>query len=303
MKKKSIEKQNRPFFLLDKLVSPFFPQEPLLQERAKTKDPIVYYEELRRYWTRRHIYSTNVRRMVSIYFILCWSASLLLALFWPLITGSGRNNDLLSICVVLFTYGCIFLFVYYLHSPKNYKKEIERIDYEIDFLEAQNLASEESRAQRIFKYHQSELKGYYDQALISCRSIFKVGLLSIFLGFVIIGITFVLLCFIAGKKIEGGAFPYLTAALGSIGTILSNYIGLIYVKMYSNILSSFSTLQYRLVTTHHLHLANCIIAKIKNPNKKDETLAKMALSISSRAHLDHSDKYDGNEEEKKPDGI
>jgi hypothetical protein len=77
---------------------------------------------------------------------------------------------------------------------------------------------------------------------------------------------------------------------GGISTILSNFIGVIYLRMYSETIKSLSTFHSRLVTTHHLHLANCLNSKIDDPKLKDKTCSQMAMEIIKSSHLEEFNK-------------
>lgn len=286
------------------LIDLFITKTPGPQERVKGKKGIEYYEELRKEWLRLLTMKLRSRRYFFLWFLLSIiGAGILLFLYILNIEIGIINHEAILIFFIwCLVYACAFLIMYLSSSVKSYKEEIARIDYEIDFIEAQD-SPEETKAQRIFKYHQSELKRYYDQALTASKSIFRVGIICIFLGFIIIAITFSLLYLFSSKNFPTvKLLQYLTAITGSISTIVTNYIGTIYLKMYSTTLSSFSTFQYRLVTTHHIHLANCLIPKITDQQIKNDTLSKLALNISNITKLDSIDNYSENPEEKKPNG-
>ena len=104
--------------------------------------------------------------------------------------------------------------------------------------------------------------------------IFKTGLGCIFLGFLIIGLTF----YLVG---EGGEKEkIIIAVVGSVGGAATNFIGAIYIKVYAESMAALTGFHNRLVGTHHLHFANFLGAKIKDEKLREKTLAELSITLS-----------------------
>lgn len=159
------------------------------------------------------------------------------------------------------------------------------ISNEIDLrgIEENNL---EARAQKLFQLHSFELKRYYDQALRQGRSIYYVGVGCIVLGFGVIVAAFVL---VAASPKASFDEKILIAALSAVGGVLANFIGVIYLRMFSETVQAVTGFHQRLVVTHHLHFANFLVAKIDDRTLREDALATMAEALSASQHSGASD--------------
>ena len=179
----------------------------------------------------------------------------------------------------LFLYGLIFLLFPIVFSAREIEIEIRDIENELDLL---NISEDsiEQRAEKQFKLHQLELKKYYDQTLRHSSWIFFGGIFCLFLGFVVIGIS--LYFVFSSSAVNGLSEKIILAFLGAIGAILSNFIGIIYIKMYSETIKSLTEFHNRLVLTHHLHFGNFLIGKITDQTLREKTLAEIALNMAKQ---------------------
>ena len=182
-----------------------------------------------------------------------------------------------DVSIFTFFYSIIFLLSFGYYSTREIEMEIRDIENEIDLFGISE-DSIEQRAEKQFKLHQIELKKYYDQTLRHSSFIFSVGLICLFLGFAIIGITLYLV-FSSSATIELSE-KIILASLGAIGAILSNFIGIIYIKMYSETIKSLTEFHNRLVLTHHLHFGNFLIGKINDQTLREKTLAEIASKLA-----------------------
>jgi hypothetical protein len=160
---------------------------------------------------------------------------------------------------------------------KALQAEIRDLKNELDLLSISE-ASIQQRAEKLFKLHQYELEKYYDQTLRQSARIFAVGIISIFAGFAVIGLTF----YLVGFRFEHAAASgkIIVSTLGAAGALLANFVGAIYVKMFSDTLASLTEFHNRLVLTHHLHFGNFLSAKIGDESLRNETLATMASALA-----------------------
>ncbi len=159
-------------------------------------------------------------------------------------------------------------------TPYEFELEIRQTEDELDLVDTP-ASKEEQAAQKLFKLHQLELNKYYDQTLKQSRWIFFAGLFCLFLGFGVIGITLWIVKDANNKNVQ------LAAILGGIAGILSNFIGAVYLKMHSETIKSLTEFHNRLVNTHYLHFGNFLLAKIETDKLREESLARMAVNLST----------------------
>jgi hypothetical protein len=168
------------------------------------------------------------------------------------------------------------------------ESEIQDVDEQIEL----NRCTEENheiRAERRFNHHQIELKRYYDQTLNQSSKIFYVGVFSIISGILLIFIFTYWVTLVDNDQIIIGF-------LGAIGSILSNYIAVIYGRMYKDTIESLNQFHNRLVTTHHLHYGALLSSQIKDKNLIDQTLSQMAINTSTLEPL-HGSKDESSEDD------
>jgi hypothetical protein len=183
---------------------------------------------------------------------------------------------------------------FYLRYPS--KEQLQELLVRIELWEKD--IPEQQRAERLFKLHQIELKKYYDQALNQSRWVFYVGLGCLALGFLIIWGAYRI---VIGHDINGTAQKTVVAVVGAIGSLLSSFIGAIYIRMYTETLKSLTAFHDRLVKTHHMHYGAYLVAKINNMELRNRTFSQMALgTISTLFEIpDLTKKEDG--QDKSPD--
>ena len=179
------------------------------------------------------------------------------------------------LALVIIFYSVILFSKAIQYYPQDIEQKIFEIQNEIDLLSIDDTSLEE-RAEKLFRLHQLELKKYYDQTLNHSRLIFIVGIVSIFAGFLFIGVAFYL---IFRAPLNGFSEKVLVGVLGSIGAVLSNFVAVIFVKMYSETIKSLTEFHNRLVITHYLHFGNFLVAKIKDSKLREETISKLAENI------------------------
>lgn len=150
---------------------------------------------------------------------------------------------------------------------------------ELEYLNIEN-ESDIKKAEKQFKLHQNELQKYYSQNLSHSQKIFYTGIVCIILGFGIIAFTMWIL---STKNINNTLELMIT---GGIGGVLSNFIGVIYLKMYSETLKVLIEFHNKLVYTHNLHFSNYLLAKVENKELKEKILQEAILAIVKKEKLD-----------------
>lgn len=186
--------------------------------------------------------------------------------------GTKVNNVSKYTLIALGIYNIIFPLMTVLFPINNIELRINQLKDEID-LQGIGIDSLEARAEKQFKQHQAELKRYYDQSLRHGAWIFYIGIANLFVGFLIIGITLFL---VSNKSSDGNL---IVGFVGGIAGVLTNFVAVIFLRMYSGTVKSLSDFHNRLVSTNHLLYSNLLVSKIFDNQLRSETWAKLALSI------------------------
>ena len=137
------------------------------------------------------------------------------------------------------------------------------------------LEGEERRAFRLFQLHNLELKRYYDQALGQRRVIFGVGLVCILVG---AGIAIAAIVMIQSQDTSTEQKVF-TSGIAAVGAILTDFVAILYLRMFRDTVSSMNVFHNRLVSTNHLLFANVLAARISDDGERNKTLAEMAASV------------------------
>jgi hypothetical protein len=156
--------------------------------------------------------------------------------------------------------------------------EIEAMESELALIST-GVEATEQRAERLFRSHEIDVRRYYQQTLRHTNLIFITGLVCIGLGFAITGFS---LYSILRTKSDGIAFQekILIASFGIAAGILSNFIAVIYLRMFSETLKSLTEFHQKLVSTNNLYFSNFLMTKILSQELRDRTLADIALRVS-----------------------
>lgn len=189
-----------------------------------------------------------------------------------------------SLCLILLIYGAMMICAVAPMTKarlRSIKEEIQDIEFETDLLRLK-ATPEESRAEKLLRMNQLQLRRYYDLNLSQNSWIFVVGIVCILLGAGIIGVTVYLLTSPGSAAFELEEKVVL-GLLGAVGTILTDYVAAIYLKMHSTASESLNAFHSKLVSTNTLFLANLIASRIDDDDKREDALAKLAVSVLGRA--------------------
>jgi hypothetical protein len=168
------------------------------------------------------------------------------------------------------------------HSPTQDDATLLALESDLEIEEAKNLP-ETDRAEKLLKNHRYELQRYAAQTLQQNRWIFAVGLLCLGAGFTAIVVTFYLIRSSGGANFQE---KVLIAAIGAVGSILANFVGAVYLRMFSEITKAATGVHGKLVAAHNLYFADLLCSRITEPKIRQETYAAMAKSLSGKAHAD-----------------
>jgi hypothetical protein len=182
---------------------------------------------------------------------------------------------------LIYIYSIMFLFYFIIKISKSsdlireFELNLRDLENEIDLANI-DLDSREKRAEKLFKLHQYELDKYYTQNLRQGNQIFKMGLFFFIVGFFIVSGSIYLIAF----KVHDNDSSIIIAGLGAVGTILSNFIAAIYIKMFSETAKTSTQFHNRLVTTHNLMFSNFISSKINDNTLRENTYSKIAGNLA-----------------------
>jgi hypothetical protein len=154
--------------------------------------------------------------------------------------------------------------------------ELVQNDHKFDRLKLP-IQDAERRALKLFQNHSTELRRYYGQALRHGSFIFWIGVACMVAGFGIVGVA---LATVVEVPASDTSEQVVIAALGAVSGLMANFIGAIYIRMYSQTIKSLGDFHTRLVGTHHLHFANFLVAKIEPEEDQSRAFAEMASALA-----------------------
>ncbi|AHZ17241.1 TRADD-N-associated membrane domain-containing protein [Bacillus velezensis] len=219
----------------------------------------------------------KAKKRKAVFFICGMFYAIFGLVFFSVTTRSELN---LMVSLSCFLIGITLSVLAHVMPDQRLTTMIYDIEREIDLLQSDD--SLKNRSETLFKQHDLQLKRYYDLNLRQNSFVFWVGISCIVLGFVFIGITLYL---ISGNILGNPQNKIIVAATGALAGILSNFIAAIYLKMHTNSINSLTEFHNRIVNTHHFYFSNFLISQIKDEQKREETLANLALNISNEDKL------------------
>lgn len=159
---------------------------------------------------------------------------------------------------------------------RSLKDDLQDNRFEEELLRSE-ATPQESRAEELLRMYQYQLKRYYDLNLSQNVWVFGIGIFCIVLGVIVIGITVYL---ITVSPREAWQEKVVLGLVGAIGSLMTNYIAAVYLKMHSATTGSLTTFYSSLVSTHQLFLANLLVSRIGNEDKRSVALANVSLAIA-----------------------
>jgi len=158
-------------------------------------------------------------------------------------------------------------------------QEIYRKEADLDLRNVLGDNDNEQNAYRLFQVNASELKLYYNQALRQRALVFSLGVFCILAGFAVVAVTLFILAFPLHKANPNE--KVVVAIVGSVGAILANFVAVIFLQMFRSIVASMVDFHNRLVLTHNIYFGNLLLARVSNDTLRQETLSKLALTLSN----------------------
>lgn len=155
------------------------------------------------------------------------------------------------------------------------KRELE------DALELRDTEDErERRALKLVQANAFALGRYYDQGLQQRSMVFALGFICVLVGFATIGAAFIV---IGTAHDQATSTTIVVGALGAVGTLLANYVAVIFLRMFSETITATTEFHTRLVGTQHVNLGYLAAAKIASASIRDATLSQMAIELAGNA--------------------
>ena len=194
---------------------------------------------------------------------------------------SGLNGVIIILVVLyMFIFDIVFLINYIRLSnrERGINEEIRHLKNQIDLAKT-GIDSLEQRAEKLFQLHQFELEKYYKQNLSQGNRVFNAGTIFVLLGFLITGISI----YLVSNSVEN---VRIVAILGGIGTILSDFVAAMYLRMFSDTTKASAEFQKRVATTHNLLFGNFIVSKIKKEELRDNALSALASELAKGTLLE-----------------
>jgi hypothetical protein len=198
------------------------------------------------------------------------------AMAWPI--WDRTAHEAISPAMPLFVLYAVLpiaMFPYMRGRRVSLDEDIQELDFEID-LRQFDVSKTESRAEKILRINSFQLRRYYDLNLQQNIWVFGIGVFCILLGIAVIGFTLYLVLVVADSLDS----KIITAVVGSLGSLLTNYIAAIYLKMHASATSNLTSFHARLVETHQLLLGNLLVAQVADDTKRWDTLSQIAMNLS-----------------------
>jgi hypothetical protein len=156
-------------------------------------------------------------------------------------------------------------------------KEFAAVESAID-LSTYGLKDKEVKAEQMLRTNDLQLRQYYELNLNQNRWVFLLGVGCIGTGVLIIAATMYTLLQLKG--LENKTPQIVIASLGAVGSILTNFVAVIYLKMNAGTSENLASFHSRLVETHQLMLGSLLTSRIDDDTKRWDTLAALALKMA-----------------------
>lgn len=127
------------------------------------------------------------------------------------------------------------------------------------------------RAEKMFRMNQKELKRYYDMNLAQTKFLSSLGIVLIIFGLLVLSATIIMYATFKSDTI--------LLMVGSLSGIVVDFIGAIFIKMYTHNIEASIKFHAKLAESNNLLLANSIANKIDSDNLRENTLSEISQKI------------------------
>lgn len=173
----------------------------------------------------------------------------------------------LTLVSFMVTISCFFD---YKESKKLEKMEEDTRREEQEFSDI-DPSKRDIRAEKLFRMNQKQLMRYYDMNLSQTKFLSILGIIMILFGISIVGISlYMYICENTDK---------LLLLMGSLSGIVVDFIGAIFIKMYTENIRAAVKFHAKFAESNNLLLANSIANKIENEQLREITLSDISKNI------------------------
>ena len=215
------------------------------------------------------------RRHVQLIHYMAITISIMVIVIVPFFLWKYGTHSSISPILAAYFVMPIAMLPYTRGRLRTIEQDLQSIEFEIDLLQF-DVNPRETRAEKILRINNLQLQRYYNLNLSQNIWVFGLGILCILLGLGVIGITLYLVLNIASSLDA----KIITGVVGTIGSLLSNYIAAIYLKMHASASAHLASFHSRLVETQQLLLGNLLASRIEDDKKRWETLSQLALNMA-----------------------
>ena len=127
------------------------------------------------------------------------------------------------------------------------------------------------RSEKMFRMNQKELMRYYDMNLTQTKFLSVIGIMMI-----IFGILIVIASLFMYMSLDSGE---ILLFVGSLSGIVVDFIGTIFIKMYTNNIEAAVKFHAKFAESNNLLLANSIANKIEDDKLRENTLSDISKNI------------------------
>ena len=220
--------------------------------------------------------------------VLC--VAILLAFAWNL-----KNSSLAPVLVV-YAFSPFAILPMYRVKLQSLDEDLQELGFQID-LQQYAVSVSESRAEKILRLNNFQLRRYHDINLRQNTWVFSLGIFCILIGVMVLSATVYLVLY-AAQTLDA---KIITGALGAMGSLLTNFIAAIYLKMHASAVGNLSSFYSKLVDTNQTLFGNLVASRIEDEHLRDTTLSKLALFVAGSKEKDKKEDRKGRrKEEKKP---
>lgn len=146
-------------------------------------------------------------------------------------------------------------------DARNEEKELAEIDPSKKAL----------RAEKMFKMNQKELMRYYDMNLAQTKFLSGLGIMMVIFGVIIVITSLIMYVVLETDRI--------LLFVGNISGVIVNFIGAIFIKMYTKNVAAAVKFHARFAESNNLLLANSIANNIENEDLREQTLSELSKNI------------------------
>lgn len=152
---------------------------------------------------------------------------------------------------------------------------IERIEEEIRAEEKEyagiDISNRALRSEKLYKINQKELMKYYDMNLAQTKFLTGLGI-----GMILSGVIITIGTIVAYSFLQPDIALLI---IGNLTGILLDFMGTIYIKMYTKNLEAAVRFHGKIAESNSLLLANSIANKIENEDLRERTLSDISKEI------------------------